>query len=507
MNFEKWMSTRTFHNSQFEDVSRLAALKEAQGLSISLCLPTLNEERTVGKIIGVLKRELMEKVPLLDEIGIVDSGSTDRTREIAQRRGAKVFLASECLPELGAIKGKGENLWKSLYLFSGDIIVWIDADIRNIHPKFVYGLLGPILENPEISYVKAFYRRPLRIGGKVTLDGGRVTELLVRPYLSMLFPDLSALAQPLSGEYAGRRTVLERVPFQSGYGVEVGLLIDIERQFGIQSIAQVDMDVRVHRNQDLASLRKMSHTILSALMTRSEQLGKFAMLEGLGRELHLVRKNDASYVHDTEADTGTERPPMIAVPAYRRLRGIPEEDAALFEDSRIAGRSPRSIANLFREPLVVLELAADSVEGAIAELTGRLEETGYVSGDTDELVELLMRRERRMSTAVGHGVAVPHLITDAVTEPLIVVGRSRRGIAFTASPFPRPVRLIFMILAPATKRSEYLAILSSFMRMLRHGKPYRHLLSAGTAQEIVNLLAKYETLMRLHDELRQKRSR
>jgi glucosyl-3-phosphoglycerate synthase len=262
MDLERWLGERTFHHSQFSDIAHLVKLKRAQGLTISLCFPSLNEQKTIGREIRVLKRALMDRHRLLDEILVVDSGSTDRTRKIAARQGAAVHLADDHLPEMGRLRGKGENLWKSLYLAKGNILVWIDADIRNIHPKFVYGLVGPLLMYPEIGYVKAFYRRPIRTGRRLRPGGGRVTELLVRPFLSLLYPDLSLMAQPLSGEYAGRRSVLERVPFLSGYAVEVGLLIDIEQRFGIQSIAQVDLDVRVHRNQPIDRLRSMSSAIV-----------------------------------------------------------------------------------------------------------------------------------------------------------------------------------------------------------------------------------------------------
>ena len=318
MDLEHWLKERTLHHSQFSNLGKLVDLKVSQGLKISLCFPALNEAKTIGKEIKIIRRALMDRYPLLDEIGVVDSGSTDRTKDISLRQGALFYPADECLPEMKPLRGKGENLWKSLYQFKGDIIVWVDSDIRNIHPKFVYGLVGPLLTNPNIGYVKAFYRRPLRLGRRVLPGGGRVTELLVRPFLNLFYPDLSMLAQPLSGEYAGRRSLLERVPFFSGYGVEVGLLIDIEQQFGIQAIAQVDMDERIHRNQGIESLRRMSFAILSVLVTRSEQLGKLALLEGLGPQIHLIKKHGSEYFHATEEVPGKERPPMITIQAYQK---------------------------------------------------------------------------------------------------------------------------------------------------------------------------------------------
>jgi glucosyl-3-phosphoglycerate synthase len=502
MDLEQWLAERTFHHSQFSDIAHLVKLKRAQGLTISLCFPSLNEEKTIGREIRVLKRALMDRHPLLDEILVVDSGSSDRTRKIAARHGAEVHLADDELPEMGRLRGKGENLWKSLYLATGNILVWIDSDIRNIHPKFVYGLVGPLLTYPEIGYVKAFYRRPIRIGHRLRPGGGRVTELLVRPFLSLLYPDLSLLAQPLSGEYAGRRSLLERVPFLSGYPVEVGLLIDIEQRFGIQSIAQVDLDVRVHRNQPIDSLRNMSCAILSVLMMRSEQLGKLALLEGLGHEINLVRKDGHAYIRATEEIPGKQRPPMISVASYRLQRGIPEDDLAVIESSGRRRPAARmlNIAHLFQERLVNLELKARTRDAALAELADLVRLTSPAS-DPERIVEQLKRREGQMSTVIGHGVAIPHALTAEVAEPTILFGRSKRGVGFASSLFHRPVRLLFVIIAPEAERTRYLEILSSLARLLSHRKVGEGLLRVRSAAEAISVLRKYEALVRLQAEL------
>ncbi|MDR0877273.1 MAG: glucosyl-3-phosphoglycerate synthase, partial [Treponema sp.] len=197
---------RTWHHSRFEDINRLVALKEKKNVKISLAFPTLNEELTIGKEILVIRTELMDRYPLIDEIAVIDSSSKDNTRKVAERFGARVIASKTILPKYGNYRGKGENLWKSLYALEGDIIVWVDADISNIAPKFVYGLIGPLLEDDSISYVKAFYERPVRSGGGIAPSGGgRVTEILVRPLFSLFYPELALLIQPLSGEYAGRR--------------------------------------------------------------------------------------------------------------------------------------------------------------------------------------------------------------------------------------------------------------------------------------------------------------
>ncbi|HLF00562.1 MAG TPA: glucosyl-3-phosphoglycerate synthase, partial [Anaerolineales bacterium] len=244
---DKWFAENTFDADEFADIRRLIALKREQGLTISLALPALNEADTVGHVIRTVKRALMDKAPLLDEIVLVDSDSTDRTREIAVRLGVPVHIHQRLLPELGVRLGKGEALWKSLFVTSGDIIAWIDTDIVNIHPRFVYGVIGPLLLNPRIQFVKGFYRRPLRVGDKMQAGGGgRVTELTARPLLNLFYPELSGVIQPLSGEYAGRRAALEQCAFFSGYGVETGLLIDIFEKFGLSAIAQVDLLERIH---------------------------------------------------------------------------------------------------------------------------------------------------------------------------------------------------------------------------------------------------------------------
>ncbi|MEW5813909.1 MAG: glucosyl-3-phosphoglycerate synthase [Spirochaetota bacterium] len=309
----------TFHHDEFKDKAKLVELKARQGLRISLAFPTLNEETTIGKEILILKTELMDRFPLLDEIAIIDSGSTDRTREVAMGNGAVVFSSNEILKKYGSYRGKGENLWKSLYVLSGDIIVWIDADISNIAPKFVYGLLGPLLREPRIGYVKAFYERPFRTTGQlIPAGGGRVTEILVRPLFSLFYPELACLVQPLSGEYAGRRTLLERLPFSVGYGVELGHLIDIYHQFGVGALAQVNLDRRIHRNQSVQALGKMSFGILNAFLRRLEKYGQMRFLTETGK-LHIsVSAGDSLPEVNPIEIPSVERPPMIEVDEYRR---------------------------------------------------------------------------------------------------------------------------------------------------------------------------------------------
>ena len=197
-------------------------------------------------------REMVGRVPLLDEILVIDSASTDRTREIAEAEGARVVQHPDVLSRYGSFRGKGEALWKSLYETTGDIIVWADTDVRNWHPRMVYGTLGPLLHEPRLQYVKGYYQRPIVEDGVLKEGGGgRVTELVARPLINLFYPELSGMIQPLAGEYAGRRSLLETIPFFTGYAVEIGHLIDAAERVGIEGLGQVDLERRVHRNQEL----------------------------------------------------------------------------------------------------------------------------------------------------------------------------------------------------------------------------------------------------------------
>jgi nucleotide-binding universal stress UspA family protein len=325
---DKWFAENTFHSHEFEDLARLIELKKEQKLTISLGLPALNEEKTVGHVIATLRRALMDHVPLLDEIVLIDSNSADRTRRIGQRMGVPVFMHQDILPQYGTFPGKGEALWKSLYVLRGDIVVWIDTDITNIHPRFVYGLLGPLLREPRIQYVKGFYRRPLRVGDRLQAGGGgRVTELVARPMLNLFYPELSGVVQPLSGEYAGRRSALEGLPFFTGYGVETGLLIDMLNTFGLHAIAQCDLEERIHKNQELQALGKMSFQILQVFIRRLERRAG-PMLAEVNKTMKLIQHEQDRFYLEVEDIREHERRPMISLPEYRRWRGLGDEVTA-----------------------------------------------------------------------------------------------------------------------------------------------------------------------------------
>jgi len=315
---DDWLDTNTFHYSEFWDIRALVREKERKGLTLSLCIPTLNEEKTIGKEVVILRSELMERYPLVDELAVIDSGSTDDTRAVAASFGADVYLASEILPEEGDKRGKGENLWKAIHQLRGDIICYVDADIKNIHPRFAYGLIAPLVYNDTIQYVKAFYDRPLAFSqGIRPSGGGRVTEILVRPLFSLFFPELTALIQPLSGEYAVRREVLEKIPFPIGYGVETSHILDVYQEYGLDAFGQTDLDQRVHRNQTTLALGKMSFGILQTFLRRMESFGMFDRLPRLETVYRQFQAHEKHYEQVTFDIVEEERRPMIEVPAYR----------------------------------------------------------------------------------------------------------------------------------------------------------------------------------------------
>jgi glucosyl-3-phosphoglycerate synthase len=309
----EWFGRRTFHHSDF-DAAALAARKGRT--TVSVVLPALNEERTIGPMVRALRTELMARVPLIDELVVIDPGSSDATAEVARDAGAVVVREADVLPELGRVPGKGEALWKSLYATAGDIVCWLDADIEDFRPEFVTGLIGPLLADPEIHYVKAFYERPLTEQAHVHLTGGgRVTELVARPLINAYWPALSGFVQPLSGEYAGRRQVLEQVPFVSGYGVELGLLIDLLELVGLDSMAQVDLDRRVHAHQDHHALGRMAFTLQHTAMGRLQRAGRIILSDRVATVLMQFAMDDGRYTASNfEADL-SERPPMATVRA------------------------------------------------------------------------------------------------------------------------------------------------------------------------------------------------
>jgi glucosyl-3-phosphoglycerate synthase len=266
-----WHRSHTFSHTEFPP-QRLAAEREA---TISVCLPARNEARTIGTI---LERLLpLRELGVVDQLVVVDD-STDGTAEIARRLGAEVYEQERLVPELGPVLGKGDAMWRALPALSGELICFLDADTEDFGAHFACGLLGPLVSRPDISFVKGCYRRPFRVGDQVFPDGGgRVTELTARPLLNLFYPDLAAVEQPLAGEVAARRELLERLPFVTGYGVDVALLLDAYELVGLEGLAQVDLDVRQNAHQPLRDLGPMAFAVLRAVAARLEREGR---LEG-----------------------------------------------------------------------------------------------------------------------------------------------------------------------------------------------------------------------------------
>jgi len=318
---DRWFAENTFHASEFRDIARLVELKEKQGLTVSVGLPALNEEKTIGLVIRRIKSALMDKVPLIDQLVVVDSESQDRTVEIAEQLGVPVYRHTAILPEVGSHLGKGEALWKSLHVLDGDIVAWIDTDISNIQPRFVFGLVGPLLREPRIQYVKGFYQRPIREGNQLfSAGGGRVTELMARPLINLFFPELSGIIQPLSGEYAGRRALLESVPFYTGYSVEIGLLVDILEAVGLSAVGQVDLERRIHRNQPLGNLSQMAYVILQGAIRKLEERHRIELLTEVGRGMKLINQDKDRFNLEVREIGDELRPPIKTIPAYQERR-------------------------------------------------------------------------------------------------------------------------------------------------------------------------------------------
>lgn len=298
-----WHQSHTFDHRQFSP-QRLAGRRTA---TVSICLPARNEARTIGSI---LRRLLpLTELGLVDQIVVVDN-STDGTGEIARSLGVEVHDQEELLPELGPVLGKGDAMWRALAVLTGEIVCFLDADSEQFDAHFACGLLGPLLCEPGLSFVKGFYRRPFRIGDVTLPDGGgRVTELTARPLLNLFYPDLAAVEQPLAGEIAARRELLERLPFVTGYGVDIALLLDAHRAVGLDGLAQVDLDVRQNAHQALSDLGPMAYAVLQAVASRLERDGRLkgplpeAFL-GLGAERPELRRSRA-----------VERPPLANVRA------------------------------------------------------------------------------------------------------------------------------------------------------------------------------------------------
>jgi glucosyl-3-phosphoglycerate synthase len=295
---ERWAQTRTFHHSLYSP-EQIAAARAQRGLGVSVCLPARECAQTVGEIVTALGR--LREQGAIDEIVVIDADSADGTAAVAQRAGADgVYQEAELMPELGRVLGKGDAMYRALSVLRGEIVCYLDADTAGFSAHYATGLLGPLVcegHHPggggeggggddgdggggEIAFVKAFYRRPFEHGGvSLPEGGGRVNHLLARPALELFYPELSAVRQPLAGEVAARRELLERVPFATGYGVEIGMLIDAWREAGLEGIAQVDLDEHRNRHQPLQALAPMARTVLATIAIRVQAEGRLAGVE------------------------------------------------------------------------------------------------------------------------------------------------------------------------------------------------------------------------------------
>lgn len=296
------------------DAAKLAAERDQ---SVSVVLPALNEQATVGGIVSSIRTHLMDGATrLVDELVVLDSGSTDDTAEVALAAGATVHHRDDVLPRIPAGLGKGEAMWRAVAATEGEIVVFIDADLRSFGPHYVVGLLGPLMTDPAIAFTKACYDRPLVEAGTGSIGGGRVTELVARPLLNLYWPELAGVIQPLAGEYAIRRSVLEQLSFPCGYGIDFALLVDTANRHGSESIAQVDLGVRRHRHHDDLRLGRMAAEIMRVAVDRLTPPGQSLGKSRGGLGLTQFSRTANQFVANEHVVDSVERPPLIHVREY-----------------------------------------------------------------------------------------------------------------------------------------------------------------------------------------------
>jgi glucosyl-3-phosphoglycerate synthase len=313
---ERWAQTRTFHHSLYSP-ERIAAARSEYGLGVvSVCLPARECALTVGEHVSALMG--LREAGAIDEVVVIDAGSADGTAAVAEGAGAVVHQEAELMPELGPVLGKGDAMYRALAVIRGEIVCYLDADTAGVSAHYATGLLGPLVCEPGIEFVKAFYRRPFEHGGvSLPEGGGRVNHLLARPVLELFYPELAAVAQPLAGEVAARRELLERVPFATGYGVEIGMLIDVWREVGLDGIAQVDLDEHRNRHQPLAALTPMARTVLATIAGRARAEGRLPGVE--------------------IPELPVERRPLAGVPRGRAIDRVGAQDGTASREA-LAGR-------------------------------------------------------------------------------------------------------------------------------------------------------------------------
>ncbi|HTZ92498.1 MAG TPA: glucosyl-3-phosphoglycerate synthase [Streptosporangiaceae bacterium] len=309
-----WFGLRTSRWQDWKPDWLLSAKKQL-GLTISVVIPARNEQRTVAGVVGAIGRSLVTQVPLVDELVVMDSDSTDATAQVAAEAGALVYRAREVQPAAGSFPGKGEALWKSLLVTSGDLLVFIDADLTRWGPHFVSGLLGPLLADEQVRLVKGFYTRVrTESDGSTSTEGGRVTELVARPLISLWWPELAAVVQPLAGEWAARRSLMESLSIPVGYGVELATLMDTVSRYGLDAVAQVDLGSRAHRHQANHDLALMAAELL--MVAERRRPGRLPDKLATAVDLHqFVRDDDGQARRISRPVPVAERPPAASVRA------------------------------------------------------------------------------------------------------------------------------------------------------------------------------------------------
>lgn len=327
MDAVEWFRERSYHHERFSDLSELGRLKREAGRTVSLVLPSRNVADTIGGIIDEIqtvneRSESASGVPLTDEVMVIDADSADGTPEVAERHGARVYSENGLMTRYGGTHGKGDAMWRSLSVATGDLVMFADADTRDFKPEFVYGTLGPILSVPEVRYVKAAYRRPFKAGEEVEPDGGgRVTELSTKPLFNLFYPELTGFVQPLAGEFVADRELFLSIPFLTGYAVETGIMIDVLKKVGLGAMAQVDLGERQNRHQALRDLSRMSYAVLRAVARRLREDGRLHQVRDASLPDTLFQFSD--YRHAVATPEGldlleyveelVERPPMSEV--------------------------------------------------------------------------------------------------------------------------------------------------------------------------------------------------
>jgi glucosyl-3-phosphoglycerate synthase len=314
----EWFEQRSFH---FRDFRSLTEGAGRLPLTTTLVLPTRNTAETIGPILDTVAR-LNDRTGLIEQVVVVDADSPDGTAGIARAHGAEVYSENELLPEYGRAHGKGDAMWRSLSVARGDIVMFADSDSTDFQQHFVYGTLGPLLTNPDIQFSKAAFRRPFSSDGKAVVDGGgRVTELMAKPLLNFFYPELTGFVQPLAGEFAARRELLGGIPFATGYGVEIAMMVDVLNEVGLAGMAQVDLETRQNRHQPLFDLTRMSSAVLRALGRRVHLAGRGAVAHDPSEMLALPQRD--VYLHAVGTPDGLrldehlvellERPPLTHV--------------------------------------------------------------------------------------------------------------------------------------------------------------------------------------------------